>query len=74
MIANNFSCFDLSLNYHTEKSIYEKPEMLQEKRSTEPVYEEPTTMCKLQTNIAYEVPPPRIKTAENEAYGAFSKT
>lgn len=66
MIANNFSCFDFSVNYHTEK--------LQEKRSTEPVYEEPTTMCKLQKNIAYEVPPPRIRTAENEAYGAFSNT
>ena len=39
---------------------------------TEPVYEEPAALCKLQKNIAYEIQPSRLETAENEAYGAVS--
>lgn len=43
-----------------------------EEPNTEPAYEEPTALCKLQENIAYKIPPIRIKTAENEAYGAIT--
>ena len=41
---------------------------------TELVYEEPAALCKIQKNIAYEIPPSRIKTAGNEAYGSISNT
>ena len=49
---------------------YEEPEL--QEIPTESPYEEPATLCKLQQNIAYEIPPSRIKTNNNEAYGATS--
>lgn len=68
-------------SHHPEKPTisdptYDQPEAfkLQEVRMvpTEPEYEEPTALCKLQENIAYKIPPSWIKTAENEAYGTVS--
>ena len=41
---------------------------------TDPEYEEPVVPCKMQKNIAYEIPPSRIKAVHNEAYRAISDT
>lgn len=48
--------------------------MLQKVQPTEPAYEEPEAFLKLQENVAYEIPPSKMKTAVNEAYGAISST
>ena len=65
-------------NYHLEKSadpVYEEPEEFKlQEIPTEPAYEEPAALCKLQSNIAYQVPPSRIKIIQNEAYSAISNT
>ena len=65
--------------YYLEKPtadpVYEEPEgfKLQEV-STEPEYEKPEALCKLHKNIAYEISPSGIKTAQNEAYAAVANT
>ena len=55
--------------------VYEEPEgfKLQEV-STQPECEKSEALCKLQKNIAYEISPSGIKTAQNEAYAAISNT
>ena len=70
---------DIFFGLHPSETItdpvYEKHEEFKlQEALTEPAYEEPTALCKLQKNIAYEIPPSRIKTAENEAYGFISNT
>ena len=62
------------LNYPDRKEkptdpVYEEPDEL--KLHEVPMHGDPTALCKLQKNIAYEIPPPRIKTAKNEAYGTI---
>lgn len=68
----------LLLNYHSEKPNdpdYEGPEEFQlQELPTEPVYEEPTALFQLQKNVAYEIPPSRIETTQNEAYGTISNS
>ena len=61
--------------HHSAEPVYEEPDAFKlQKVPTEPAYEEPAALCKLQKNIAYENPPPGIKTAKNEAYGTISNT
>ena len=71
-------CSEALNYYHTDKSTnseHEEPEEFKlQEVLTEPVYEEPAPLCKLQKNIAYEIPPSGIKTAKNEAYGSTSNT
>ena len=60
------------LNYPERKEnptdpVYEQPDELK----LQEVDGDPAALCKLQKNIAYEIPPPRIKTAKNEAYGTI---
>lgn len=62
----------MPLNYPERKEkptdpVYEEPDELK----LQEVHGDPAALCKLQKNIAYEIPSPRIKTATNEAYGTI---
>ena len=68
--------FYLSFHFVSEISLdnpeYQEPEAFQLQQVPTDSANEPTALCQLQNNIAYEIPTSKIKTAENEAYGAIS--